>query len=125
MRLDEDLGIEPLFEECDGIVRLNGSRCRTCGVTAFPPRVVCLECGGAHERALLSGRGVLHSSTTVENPPSGFDCAYGYGCVDLDEGPRLLAPLGGRPLEVGQAVQAVPARVRDSLAGFRFEARDA
>jgi uncharacterized OB-fold protein len=125
MRIEEDLGVQPLFEEEGDAVRLIGSRCRECGAVAFPPRLVCLECGGEQEKTRLSGDGVLHSFTAVANPPRGFEQGYAYGCVDLVEGPRILAALQGDAFRIGQAVRAVAAPVRDRLTGFRFEASDA
>lgn len=125
MRLEEDLGIEELFVDAGDAVRLIGSRCRDCAAAAFPRRAVCLECGGEHEETNLTGRGVLHSFTVLSNPPAGFEHAYAYGCVDLVEGPRILAALQGDLFRIGQAVRAVAAPVRDGLNGFRFEASDA
>jgi uncharacterized OB-fold protein len=101
-------------------VRLLGSRCAGCGTIDFPARAICLECGNAHESAVLSGRGTLHSFTMLENPPAGFSTGYAYGCIDLAEGPRVLAALVGERFTIGQQVKVVEARVRDGLEGFRF-----
>jgi uncharacterized OB-fold protein len=125
MRLEDDLGVKPLFRSEGGVVRLLGSRCTGCGTIAFPPRAICLECGKHHDSAVLSGRGTLHSFTVLENPPAGFSDGYSYGCIDLAEGPRVLAALAGDRFTIGQQVEVVEAPVRDALEGFRFGASDA
>lgn len=124
-RVDDGLSAAPVFEQEETVVRLLGSVCRACGATAFPRREVCIRCGSAQDRLRLSGAGNVHAWTRLANPPHGFDGELYYGCVDLDEGPRVLAPLGDGEPHVGQAVQAVPAAVRHGAAGFRFEVRDA
>lgn len=125
-RFDAGLAGAPVFEEDGAEVRLLGSTCGRCGAVAFPRRVVCVRCGGEHAPTRLSGAGRLHSWTLMANPPFGFEGELLYGCVDLAEGPRVLAALadGGEPA-IGAAVQAIPGPVRHGAAGFRFEVRDA
>jgi uncharacterized OB-fold protein len=67
----------------------------------------------------------VHSWTLLTNPPAGFDEAVGYACIDLAEGPRILAALEGDRAEIGAQVQAVPGILRHGARGFRFEVRDA
>lgn len=123
-RFDRGLAAFPVFEREGDLVRLLGSRCSECGVAAFPRRRVCLACGGEQEDATLSGRGVLHAWTRVANPPAGFDKSFPYGCVDLEEGPRVWCALLGEP-RTSAPVQAMSAPVRDGEAGFRFQVLDA
>lgn len=124
-RIDDGLSSAPVFEQEQEVVRLLGSVCRSCGATAFPRREVCIRCGAPHEPLRLSGAGRVHAWTRLANPPHGFEGELHYGCVDLDEGPRVLAPLGPTAPAIDQAVQAVPAPARNGAAGFRFEVRDA
>ena len=66
--------------------RLMGSRCRTCGAVAFPPRADCAACmSGDFEFAEGSGRGTLLTWTRIVAAPSGFDdlAPYVFGLVDL------------------------------------------
>jgi uncharacterized OB-fold protein len=116
-----------VFESENGVVRLIGSTCQGCGVVAFPARVVCLECGAAHERTLLSGAGTVHGTTVVATPPEGFpEDGFTYLAVDLNEGPRVLgAAADDAHPEPGDQVQAVLGTVRGGEPGFRFEVSDA
>jgi len=124
-RIDDGLSAAPVFEIDDGIVRLHGSRCPRCGATAFPRRAVCIQCGGAPEPLRLSGAGTVHAWTLLANPPDGFAGARHYGCIDLDEGPRVLCILGDEQPHTGQRVQARPAAARRGALGFSFAAPDA
>lgn len=124
-RIDDGLSSAPVFEQEGDVVRLLGSVCRSCGATAFPRRVVCVRCGSAHDELRLSGAGRVHAWTKLANPPHGFDGEPYYGCVDLDEGPRVLGLLGDEEPRIDVGVQAVPAPARSGVAGFRFEVRDA
>jgi uncharacterized OB-fold protein len=124
-RVDDRLEAAPVFEVDGAVVRLLGSDCPNCGAVAFPQRVVCVRCGGPQTPHRLTGSGTVHSWTTLANPPHGFDRPIGYGCVDLDEGPRVLGLVGDGGLRIGTSVQAVPARARHEAQGFRFEVVDA
>ncbi|WP_320670497.1 Zn-ribbon domain-containing OB-fold protein [Patulibacter defluvii] len=121
-RFDEGLSAAPVFRDDDGVARLLGSSCPSCGTVAFPRRHVCLACGGAPQPRELRGAGVVHAFADVANPPHGFAAGYRYLCVDLDEGGRVLAPATGDgvAIAVGARVQARVAPVRDDHQGFRF-----
>jgi hypothetical protein len=95
--------------------RIMASRCLDCGTRAFPPRADCERCrGGAFEFVEVSGRGVLHTYTTIVAAPTGFEdrAPYTLGVVDLEEGGRALAEFGSSlaaaDIRVGIAVQLVP-----------------
>lgn len=124
-RIDDGLAAAPVFEEEDGVLRLLGSACPRCGAVAFPRRQVCVRCAGPHEPKALSGAGRLHSWTRLANPPHGFEGELRYGCVDLAEGPRVLAPIVDVSPAIGAAVQVVAGSGRHGARGFRFEVRDA
>lgn len=124
-RIDDGEAAAPIFDTVGGEVRLLGSACPNCGAVAFPRREVCVRCAGPQEPKELSGAGRLHSWTRVANPPAGFDGEMRYGCIDLLEGPRVLAPVSDLAPVIGAAVQAVPGAGRDGAGGFWFEVRDA
>jgi uncharacterized OB-fold protein len=124
-RVDEGLASAPVYEVVTGGVALVGSACTRCGAVAFPRRVICIRCGGPHVERVLKGTGSVHSWTTIANPPHGFYEEITYGCIDLDEGPRVMAPLADTPPDFGARVRVVPGFGRLGAAGFRFEACDA
>ena len=95
--------------------RIMASRCTRCGTRAFPPRADCDACmGGAFEFVEISGRGHVHTFTTIQAPPRGFEAwaPYRVGVVDLEEGGRVLAwfgdAFGDGDIAIGMPVQIVP-----------------
>jgi hypothetical protein len=89
-RLDYDARLAAL---ADGV--LLGQRCRECGAVSATPRRVCMECHAEDpETVELPTDGVVHSETSIEVTPEGFDDGYRVGIVDLGEA-RVLARLGG------------------------------
>ena len=104
----ERIPIEPGFftipEDAGEAPRLLGSRCRACGETFFPRRVVCAKCLAEDtEDVLLGPSGTLYTWTYVYFPlfnSSGADAeGYGVGQIDLPEGPRVQAVLSGGPAD--------------------------
>jgi len=95
--------------------RIMGSRCKGCGNEAFPPRADCAKCfSGDFEYFEVSGRGTVHTWTTIEAAPSGFEdvAPFAIGVVDLEETGRLLAWFGEsipkEEIGIGMEVQVVP-----------------
>ena len=95
--------------------RLMGSVCRGCGFASFPPRADCPEClAGEFEFREYSGKGTVHTFSTIAAAPTGFDdlAPYSIAVVDLEGGGRLLAWFGETiPVEdarIGMEVQVVP-----------------
>ena len=95
--------------------RIMGSRCRSCGARSFPPRADCERClSGDFELVPVSGAGRLYTWTRIDAAPSGFEAwaPYTIGVVDLDDGGRALAWIGGsvreEDLQVGMALRLVP-----------------
>jgi uncharacterized OB-fold protein len=78
-------------------MRLLGSRCPVCGDVRVPARKLCpndtVEC----ESLALTGEGTLYEAVRIELAPEGFESPYWVGYVDLDEGARLFARIGGLP----------------------------
>jgi uncharacterized OB-fold protein len=73
-----------------GVLRIQ--RCRNCGRHQFYPRPHCLGCESDRvEWVAASGRGTVHSLTTVHVAPTEeFAVPYDVALVELAEGPRLL-----------------------------------
>ena len=94
---------------------LMGSRCKSCGVTSFPPRADCEECmSGDFEFFEMSGKATLHTFTKIVAAPTGFEDVVPYivGVVDLKEGGRALAWIGETieesEIQIGMEMQVVP-----------------
>jgi uncharacterized OB-fold protein len=105
--------------------RLMGSVCCDCGFSSFPPRADCPEClGGSFEFSERSGRGSVHTYSTIAAAPTGFDdeVPYTVAVVDLEEGGRLLAWIGETisddEVAIGMEVQVVP-RIFEELEEIR------
>ena len=83
--------------------KLMGTRCKTCGDLAIPPRAICRKCQGEElEWVELGGRGKLLTYTTIAvGTPAMIEAGYDRnrhycsGIVELDEGPRISAIILG------------------------------
>ena len=74
----------------------------------FYPRPLSLHGQGALEWREASGTGVLVAFTETHFPAPGFDLPYLEGLIQLDEGPRIFAPIAGityADLRVGQRMR--------------------
>jgi uncharacterized OB-fold protein len=86
--------------------------CLACGHIFYYPRLACPRCSSRQLDWLgASGRGVIHSHTTVftsfYGPDWETDIPYTVLLVDLIEGPRMLSRLTGddNRLRIGRGVQ--------------------
>ena len=107
--------------------------CASCERRQFPPRRLCMHCGGRDvvwRRA--SGRGRVYSFTIVHRAPEPAfapDVPYAVVVVDLAEGGRMMSNIVGcapADVRVGMDVEAVFERVTDDVALVKFRplARD-
>jgi uncharacterized OB-fold protein len=88
--------------------RLDILRCRQCG-TAHLAVLICDACGGADFLSeTASGVGTIYSFTRTHiahHPAFADRLPFCGGIVELEEGPRLFAPLiGNGPFAMGAAV---------------------
>ena len=102
--------------------RLIGSRCQDCGGTFFPSEAMCPSCvkEGTVQAVFLKGRGKLVSFTQVMRGMPGFESPYALGCIELDEGPTLIAQLQdwqGLVLETNMPVELVIGRIKKDEKG--------
>ena len=76
---------------------LRVQRCTQCGYLRLPPGPVCPACFAEHaEWVAVSGHGVLQGWVTFHRQyEEAFPVPYTVGLIELDEGPRLEAPLVG------------------------------
>ncbi len=111
---------------------LLGNRCKRCGKTFFPKRILCTICydHGELEDTGLDRRGVIYASTVVHiDSPAGINAPYAYGYVDLPGNQlRIFAlftgadPTSFRP---GQEVELViepigQGREGNRVIGYKF-----
>jgi uncharacterized OB-fold protein len=84
------------FEGAQGH-RLLIQHCAACGTLRHPPLPACANCGSLEWDTVESaGRGTLYSYVVVHYPqvPS-FEYPLPIGLIELDEGTRVVANLGG------------------------------
>ncbi|MFC7157080.1 Zn-ribbon domain-containing OB-fold protein [Halomarina halobia] len=68
--------------------------CESCEERFFPPSPICPRCHSTDvEWTEAAGRGTLFSFTRTHATAAAFDDELVVGVVELDEGPRLLAPI--------------------------------
>ena len=98
---------------------LIGEVCPHCGAKLFPPRDICPECSGpARMPFQFSGKGVIHSFSTMYNAPSGFGqyAPYVVALVKLEEGPLVTAQLTDvdrGAVYIGMPVEMVTRKMRE------------
>jgi uncharacterized protein len=76
--------------------RLLLQRCTACTAAYFPPQPTCPRCAGTSVTSFAAaGGGRVYSSIVSHLSPLGFSPPYVLAVIELDEGPRLLAPIRG------------------------------
>ncbi len=77
--------------------RLLIQRCTSCGTLRHPPLPACAHCGSLDwDTVESSGRGTLYSFVVVHYPQvAAFEYPLPIGLVELEEGTRVVANLGG------------------------------
>lgn len=102
--------------------------CLDCGAVQFYQRAMCGRCLSARvEHRPASGRGTIHSFSTVHRPPSPEfkeDVPYTVVLVELAEGPRMISTLVDAAVDtvrIGQPLELVcePATPDIALPRFR------
>ncbi len=76
--------------------------CPKCNWSDFSEIKTCPRCHNEIEESTLSGRGKVATFTVVRYPPQGFEkeAPYVVALIDLDEGPRVIGRIIGKPDEV-------------------------
>jgi len=91
--------------------RLEAGKCTRCGYVAFPPRLVCPQCGNLEFAPVkLAETGSLLTYTVVRVPPGGFEdeAPYAVGIAELADGVKLTAQVADcdfADLKVGMKVR--------------------
>jgi uncharacterized OB-fold protein len=87
-------------------------RCASCGTLRHPPLPACAVCRSFDWDTIEStGRGEIFSFVVIHHPRvPGFEYPLPIGLVQLEEGTRLVADLGGAPPEAFHVGMKVAAR---------------
>ncbi len=85
----------PQVVERDGVALLAGGRCQACRYPTATPLPRCPVCGGPGEPDEIGPGGTVFSATVLRIPVPGRTPPLALAYVDLDDGPRILAHVGG------------------------------
>ena len=108
--------------------KLTTTKCKKCGATPFPPRVICPECNSDElEWVELPDHGqVLQFSEEVAGVPLGFEAPLIHAIVNLGHGLRLLSRIvhcEAVQLKEGDEVQlfvfSIPPMIMDTKEGTK------
>jgi len=99
------------FGESDQGISLVGIKCKSCGISFFPPRNVCIRCLSEEiERFELNRKGKLFTYTKVYIPSKNFKRPYAIGYIDLPEGIRIFSQIKDwekHDLKIGMEMELV------------------
>jgi len=97
------------WREIPARYRLEASRCASCGVTSFPPRLVCPSCRGRLlERTALSRTARVVTSTVIHVAPTELqmEAPYAMALVETPEKARLMTQVVDcEPQSVGPGME--------------------
>jgi len=91
--------------------RLEANKCESCGMSFFPPRLICPECKNRDlVPTKLAQAGKVISYTIIRVPPHQFSdqAPYAVGIVELDDGVKLTAQIVDcdfEEIKIGQRVK--------------------
>lgn len=111
-------------------VRLNGSRCKVCSEATLGASTLCPNCGSDEVAPQpMSNDGVVWTYTVVRyRPPGDYKgpdpfVPFAMGLIELPEGLRVLAPIGGDPeaVRIGMNVRFHPYARPDGVVEFNYQ----
>jgi len=107
--------------------KVMGTKCKTCGLTFFPPRADCYKClSGNMEWFEITGNGKLLSFSKLEYGPVGFEKDLPYTIAILDYGDykvfgRLAPDLKESDVNVGMELKTVVNRLPNGQLNYVFQ----
>jgi hypothetical protein len=107
--------------------KVMGTKCKTCGLTFFPPRADCYKClSGNMEWFEITGNGKLLSFSKLEYGPVGFEKDLPYTIAILDYGDykvfaRLAPDLKESDVNVGMELKTVVNRLANGQLNYVFQ----
>ncbi len=93
--------------------RLEAGKCEKCGYIAFPPRLICPECGHkTFAKINLKPEGKILTYTVIYAPADNFaaQAPFGLGIIETVDGARLTAQIvdcAPDEIEIGRKVDLV------------------
>lgn len=91
--------------------RLEASKCKKCGKSFYPPRLICDKCGSRKfESYTLPEEGKLMTFTVIRTPASQFsdEAPYALGIVKFPDGVQMMGQIVDcefDKLKIGQAMR--------------------
>lgn len=117
-------GLFTIPSSSDEEAYLIGSKCKACGLAAFPSIPTCPRCvrPGTMEEARLRGKGKLDSFSIVNAALPGFKAPSIQAYIILEEGPKIWSLITGcepreDALNTNMDVELVIAKVREDEEG--------
>jgi uncharacterized protein len=107
--------------------KVMGTKCKSCGLTFFPPRADCYKCLSSNmEWFEVSGNGKLLSFSKLEYGPVGFEKDLPYTIAILDYGDykvfgRLAPDLKESDVKVGMELKTVVNRLPNGQINYVFQ----
>jgi uncharacterized OB-fold protein len=107
--------------------KVMGTKCKSCGLTFFPPRADCYKClSGNMEWFEITGNGKLLSFSKLEYGPVGFEKDLPYTIAILDYGDykvfgRLAPDLKESEVKVGMELKTVVNRLPNGQINYVFQ----
>jgi uncharacterized OB-fold protein len=107
--------------------KVMGTKCKSCGLTFFPPRADCYKClSGNMEWYEITGNGKLLSFSKLEYGPVGFEKDLPYTIAILDYGDykvfaRLAPDLKESDVKVGMELKTVVNRLPNGQLNYVFQ----
>ena len=107
--------------------KVMGTKCKSCGLTFFPPRADCYKCLSSNmEWFEITGQGKLLSYSKLQYGPVGFEKDLPYTIAILDYGDykvfgRLAPDLKESDVKVGMELKTVVNRLPNGQINYVFQ----
>ena len=107
--------------------KVMGTKCKSCGLTFFPPRADCYKCLSSNmDWFEITGNGKLLSFSKLEYGPVGFEKDLPYTIAILDYGDykvfgRLAPDLKESDVKVGMELKTVVNRLPNGQLNYVFQ----
>ena len=104
-----------------------GTKCKSCGLTFFPPRADCYKCLSSNmDWFEISGKGKLVTYSRLEYGPVGFEKDLPYTIAVVDYGGykvfgRLASDLSESEVRVGMEMKTVVNRLPNGQMNYVFQ----